>query len=107
MENAFESAPATADWHPKLHGDFVLADYSAVVPCVARPGRRMIALDITDIGEKKLDEPLETYFLVRELGNYRYRMESVSDERPAGRPGEQFASDKHPWLTPAELKALR
>jgi hypothetical protein len=101
------SAPATADWHSKLHADFVMADYSAVVPCVARPGRWMIALDITNIGEKKLDEPLETYFLVRELGNYRYQMESVSDERPAGCPGQSFASDKHPWLSPAELKVLR
>ena len=44
---------------------------------------------------------------MRELGNYRYQMESVSDERPAGCPGQTSASDKHPWLSPAELKALR
>ena len=101
------SAPETAEWHNKLHADLVLADYSAVVPCAQRPGRWMIALDITQIGEKELAEALETYFLVRELGNYRYRMEAVSDEQPEGCPGEQFASEKHPWLSPEELKALR
>jgi len=101
------SAPETADWHCKLHADYVLADYSAVVPCAQRPGRWLIALDITDIGEKKFEEPLETYFLVRDLGNYRYQMEAVSDEEPAGCPGEMPASEKHPWLSPAELKALR
>jgi hypothetical protein len=101
------SAPETVDWHSKLHDGLVLGEYSAVVPCAQRPGRWMIALDITHIGEKEFAEPLETYFLVRELGNYRYLMEAVSDSRPAGCPGDQFASGKHPWLAPAELKALR
>jgi hypothetical protein len=96
-----------------LHADFVLAEYSAVVPCAERPGRWTIALDITHVGERKLPEPLERYFLVRDLGNYRYQMEAVGDSRPAGCPGKGLASDsgnvsdRHPWLSPAELKALQ
>jgi hypothetical protein len=101
------SAPETIDWHSKLHSGFVLGEYSAVVRCEASPGRWMIALGVTHIGEKKLDEPLEAYFLVRDLGSYRYQMESVSEERPAGCPGDASASDKHPWLSPEELRALR
>jgi hypothetical protein len=107
------SAPDTQEWHAKLHADFVLGNYQAVVPCTERPGRWMIELEINHIGEKDLSEPIDAYFLVRDLGNYRYRMESVSDDEPQGCPGEGIvngwghASDKHPWLSAAELKALR
>jgi hypothetical protein len=101
------SEPETKDWHTKIHADFVLADYSNVVPCLYRPGRWLISLDITNIGEKKLDEPLQAHFLVRELGDYHYRMEAVSESELPGCPGEGSASEKHPWLSASDLKALR
>jgi hypothetical protein len=101
------SALQTAEWHARLHNDFVMGKYFSVVLCLAKPGRWLIGLDITNIGEKDLPQPLRTYFLVRELGNYRYEMEDVSASKPPGCSGTGFAGDKHPWLSPAELKALR
>jgi len=78
-----------------------------VTPCAARLGRWLIALSVTHIGEKELTDPIDALFLVQDLGSYHYRMESVSDSAPEGCPGEGNASDKHPWLSDAELKALR
>ena len=101
------SAPETNEWHVRLHDDYVSADYSRVVPCSARPGRRPIALDITNIGKKELTTPLTTYFLVHELGDYHYEMEAVSDSTPRGCRGRRYASDKHPWLSADKLKALK
>jgi hypothetical protein len=104
------SAPETEEWHARLQS--VAGEYAGVISCAARPGRWLIVLDISDIGEKELPEPLETYFLVRDLGNFRYEMEAVSEEEPPGCPGDGivsdagYASDKHPWLSEAELKAL-
>jgi hypothetical protein len=101
------SKPKTEEWHSKLHGDFLFADYSAVVPCRDRPDHWMIALTVRQIGEKELSTPLATYFLVHDLGNYHYEMEAVSGSRPTGCEGAGDASDKHPWLSVDELKALR
>ena len=106
------SVPETETWHERLHSDFVLGEYAGVIPCAAKPGRWLIAMDISHIGEKELPEPLETYFVVRDLGNFRYEMEAVSEAEPLGCPGEGlvgnagYASDKHPWLSEAELNAL-
>jgi len=101
------SAPETAQWHSKLHADYVSGDYTAVVPCAQKPGRWVIGIDITHLGEKELPKPQPAWFLVNDLGGYRYRMESVSDERPKGCPGQAWPGDKHPWLTEAQLKALQ
>ena len=107
------SEPKTREWHDRLHGGYVFAEYAGVIQCATRPGRWLIALDVNQIGEKKLSEPLASYFLVRDLGDYRYRMEAVSGTKPTGCPGDGLssdvgpASDKHPWLSEEELKALR
>jgi len=61
---------------------------------------------VTYEGEKELEEPIQTYFLVKDLGNYRFEMEAVSDSEFEGCPGEGFPSDKHPWLSVEQLKAL-
>jgi hypothetical protein len=98
------SLPATKPSHDQLHADFVLGEYSSVVPCLARPGRWLIDLAITDIGGKKLAAPLETYFLVRELGNYKYQMESAGDQEPEGCPGNGGISNAHPWATAAGIR---
>jgi hypothetical protein len=102
------SAPKTQAWHARLHNDeYVAGEYSEVVPCMTNPGRWLIALDIEHLGDRELPKPLTTYLVVRELGNYRYEMEDVSESRPQACPGSRFASDKHPWLSADELKALR
>jgi len=100
------SAPETQKWHAKLHADLVLGDYSNVVPCASKPDRWSIGFEIDVIGEKRLKEPIEVHLLVRDLGNFRFEMEAVSDSEFEGCPGEGSPSDKHPWLSVEQLKAL-
>jgi hypothetical protein len=99
------SAPETAEWHRKLI-KLSFDRYVDVVPCVSKPGRWAIGFQVTFEGEKELEEPIQNYFLVRDLGNYRYAMEAVSDEEFEGCPGEGYPSDKHPWLSGEQLKSL-
>ena len=80
--------------------------YSNVTLCAAKPDRWSIGLELSNIGEKKLEEPIKAHFLVRDLGNYRFEMEAVSDSEFEGCPGEGSPSDKHPWLSVEQLKAL-
>jgi hypothetical protein len=98
------SLPETQKWHGKYHNQ--AGEYSNVVPCAAEPDRWSIGFQIPDIEGKALAEPLEVYFLVRELGNYRFEMEAVSDDQFKECPGKGDASDKHPWLSVELLKAL-
>jgi hypothetical protein len=100
------SKPDTQKWHSKFDANFMPGEYSGVVPCSARPDRWSIALMVTHKGEQELKEPLEFHFLVRELGNYRFEMEAVSDSPFEGCTGEGWPSDKHPWLSLEQLKAL-
>jgi hypothetical protein len=100
------SAPETQKWHAKLHADFVLGEYSNVVACAGKPDRWSIGLEIKYLGEKELKDPIEAHLLVRDLGNYRFEMEAVSDSEFEGCPGEGAPSDKHPWLSVEQLKAL-
>lgn len=100
-------------WHQKLHGEFVLADYASVVSC-SNSQMWSIGLVITHIGETEITDPSTSYFLVRDLGNYRYRMDAVSITPPAGCTGVGIVSDydiraslKHPWLSTKELEELR
>jgi hypothetical protein len=98
-----KSAPETEKWHEKKLG----GEYTNVVLCASRPDRWSIGLkaEYDDMG-KKLEVPIEAHLLVRELGNFRYEMEAVSDEEFEGCPGEGSPSDKHPWLSVEQLKAL-
>jgi len=100
------SAPDAKSWHDQLHGDSLWADYSDVVACTG-PDRWLIALDIRRTGNEGKSDPPTTYFLVHDQGSYTYSMEAVSTYTPIGCAGEGSASDKHPWLSTAELKALR
>ncbi|HTB12841.1 MAG TPA: hypothetical protein VK752_14770 [Bryobacteraceae bacterium] len=100
------SAPNTQKWHAKLHADLVLGEYTNVVLCAAKPDRWSIGFDIDLIGENRLKEPIGVHLLVRDLGNYRFEMEAVSDSEFEGCPGEGAPSDKHPWLSVEQLKAL-
>jgi hypothetical protein len=100
------SAPEAKKWHDKLHADLVLGEYSNVVPCAAKPDRWSIGFNADLIGENRLKEPIEVHLLVRDLGNYRFEMEAVSDSEFEGCLGEGSPSDKHPWLSVEQLKAL-
>jgi hypothetical protein len=65
------SNPETKARHERLlHSE--RAEYIGVIPCAARLGRWLNALDITTIGDKQLSEPLAAFFLVQDLGSSRY-----------------------------------
>jgi hypothetical protein len=100
------SSANTKEWHYRLHNDFVLGEYTGVIPCASQ-GRWLIAVDISHIGDKEIPDPETTYFLVHDLGNYRYKMDVVREDVPVGCLGVGDPSDKHPWLSAAELKALQ
>jgi hypothetical protein len=97
------SAPDVKDAHARLHGDYVWADYLHMAACSAQPGRWSIELAITSVGDTKLDPAARRFFLVHELGQNRYRMESVTDAAPQGCAIEGQPSDKHPWLAPSGI----
>jgi hypothetical protein len=101
-----KSVPEAKKWHDKLHAELVLGEYSELVPCAAKPDRWSIGFDIDLIGENRLKEPIEVHLLVRDLGNYRFEMEAVRDSEFEGCAGEGSPSDKHPWLSVEQLKAL-
>jgi hypothetical protein len=100
------SRPGLQPWHEKFQTDFSAGEYQNVVPCVAKPAQWLIELAFTQIGDKEFTNPESVFFLVRDLGNYHYSMESVSTESPEGCPGDGPPSDKHPWLSEHELKQL-
>jgi hypothetical protein len=99
------STSEAGEWRRKLH-NVSYDQYFEVVACIAKPGRWSIGLQVTYEGEKELEMPIQTYFLVEDVGNYRYTLEAVSDEEFEGCPGEGSPSDKHPWLSVEQLKAL-
>ncbi len=108
------SAAGAKRWHERLYAASVSAEYHAVMPCTAIPGHWLIGLDIDRIGRKRLPKPLETWFLVEDLGDFHYRMKAVGSSMPAaGCPGAALytgsaeASAKHPALSAAELQALK
>ncbi len=90
-----ESSPKTLKWHSTLYADLVMGKYSNVLLCAAKPDRWSIGFEITYIG-KELKEPIDVYLRVRDLGNYRFEMEAVSDSQFEGCLGEGSPSDKHP-----------
>jgi hypothetical protein len=67
----------------------------SLVACTGLPGRWLISLDI--------DQKKRTHFLVRDLGNYRYRMEFVSETKPKGCPGPACRAPpgRRPTSTPS------
>ncbi|HWZ32225.1 MAG TPA: hypothetical protein VNX18_12865 [Bryobacteraceae bacterium] len=106
------SAAGLKELHGQLHSDYIGARYLGVVPCGAKAGNWLVELSVTRVGEREFSDPLETYFLVRDLGNYRYRMEAVPFETPPECEGTGLVSDgvpasnKHPWLSTDQLGSL-
>ena len=107
------SAAGLSEWHGSLSADYVRGDYSEVTRCGGSPGHWLIGLNIARIGAKDISDAETTYFLVAELGDYRYRMEAVGSETfpacpsPEVRGPANAPSEQHPWLSPAQLRALR
>jgi len=67
------SEPQLAEWHTKLHKDYVSGEFDAVQRCT-KPGEWQISIAFAD----KI-----SYFSVLDRGDYRYRMLRVStDSRP-------------------------
>jgi hypothetical protein len=100
------SLPAVASWHPKIGGGFVLGDYTEVTQCA--PSRWLVGIDISHLHDKDLAKPESVFFQLRDLGNHRYRMESITSKRPASctaEPGKP--SEKYPRLSESELRNLR
>ena len=100
------SAENTQKWHGRLRAEGIFGEYLSVVPCTSNPDRWSIGFEINTVNLKPLSEPMDVYLLVRDLGNYRYEMEAVSDSAFEGCPGEGSASEAHPWLSREQLKAL-
>jgi hypothetical protein len=63
------SEPQLAEWHAKLHKDYVSGEYQAVILC-GPSGDKQVAIN--------LDEEI-LYFSVTERGQYQFRMSGVSE----------------------------
>jgi hypothetical protein len=90
------SAAALAKWHKFLHGDYFYGEYDFVQPCKDRPGIRQVGVGVMQIGDQEIPEPLSVYFLVEDLGGYRFKLIGVSFDRQSGCPGESYASYDNP-----------
>lgn len=100
------SSPNTQKWHAKLTSGSGVGKYSNVVVCAAKPDRWSIGFEAAAESASPPSEPSQVYFMVRELGNYRFEMEAVSDSPFKECPGEGQPSEDHPWLSREQLKAL-
>src|SRR6185437_7428698 len=101
------SDAATAEFHERLAADHLSGEYIGLGTCNGQSGITVVGLQFDEIGKKSFDPALQVYLRVRDLGGYHYRMEGVTDFLPDGCNAGDEASTAHPWLTPAELKALR
>jgi hypothetical protein len=100
------SAAETQKWHDKLQAPYIFGDFIGVVLCTGRPDHWSIGLEINNRDGKELKEPIMAYLLVRDLGNYHFFLDAVSDSAFEGCSGKDLPSDKHPWLSIEQLKAL-
>lgn len=100
------SAPQTQKWHAAFPKGMIFGEYQNIVPCSKKPDRWSVGFEITDVDGKALPKPMDLHLMVRDLGNYRYSMEAVSDSPFKECPGEGQPSQDHPWLSKEQLKAL-
>jgi hypothetical protein len=93
------SVTSVAEWHKRLHADYVSGEYEFAQPCAKRPGVTQIGVEIGSIGDRKFPKPLCVYFLVEDKGHYHFRMSDVSFVRQPGCPGQAYAGyDNQPSL---------
>jgi hypothetical protein len=88
------STPETAAWHSRLYNQNLDAESLRSAQCVSSPGKWVVTLE-------------GRYFLVNDLGGYRYRMESISGSQPEGCPEESESGMRSPWLTAEQLRGLK
>jgi hypothetical protein len=98
---------ATVRFHEQVASDYLSGEYMGLGSCDGQRGITVVGMRFDEVGEKTFDPPFEAYLRVRDLGGYHYRMEGVTDSLPSGCRTSGSASMAHPWLTPAQLKALR
>jgi hypothetical protein len=102
------SALATRAMHDSSGGADVGGEYIEMTQCAPEQPLWLAAFEIDFIGDKKLAQPRHAYLQIRDLGDYRYRMESASSVRPASckaEPGEP--NQKYPWLSEQEIRKLK
>jgi hypothetical protein len=75
------SAPVTRSLHESFGGRDTGGDYVEMTQCSPEQPVWLAGFDIDFIGDKQLSKPRRVYLQIRDLGNYRYRMES---RRPTG-----------------------
>jgi hypothetical protein len=94
--------------HEALGGSFTGGEYQEVIQCAHDQPVWLIGFEISYVKDKELPKPQQLYLQVRDLGDYRYRMESASSSRTASckaEPGNP--SDKYPWLSEEEIRKLK
>ena len=87
-------------WHEFLSGDFVAGEFSLVQACSNEPGQWQVGVDMSFIRGKQLPEPLPVYFLVQQLGQYKFVMTGVSFNPDDDCPGESPPNENSPSLFP-------
>ena len=75
------SAASTRRLHDRVHADSLSATNAVVQPCAAQPGYWRIDLEIDRLGRRRLRHPLETWFLVQDLGGSHYLMKAAGAEK--------------------------
>jgi hypothetical protein len=92
-----ESPVALHKWHKRLSASEGLnGEFALVQQCSARPGLWQIGLTLDR------HPGVTHYFLVRDLGEHRYRMVDISTTRQPGCPGEGIPRETEtPTLFPA------
>jgi hypothetical protein len=97
MTSRSESPPLLQKWHRLLFTNGVqFGEFKLLQECSARPGVWQIGLTL------ERQAKATHYFLVRDLGEYRYRMVDTSTTRQAGCPGE---GTPHETTTPTLFPA--
>jgi hypothetical protein len=85
----------------------LFGEYLGLGECGGQTAVTLVAIQFDELDNKTFGLPFPLYLRVRDLGGYHYRMESVTDFLPKGCVINREASSAHPWLSAAELKALR
>ena len=89
-----ESRSSTGDrdklgkWHNFLSGGFLAGDINIVQSCTEKLEDWKVAVNLSWLAGKQLPEQFTLYFVVHELGKYRFEMAAISFEPPDGCPGE-------------------
>ena len=85
-------------WHDTIARNLVAGNIDVVQPCRDVPDNWKVAVTLNWIGGKKLPNPRPVYFLVHELGKYRFAMAAIGNREPDGCPGKTPPVSANPSL---------